>query len=147
VSPEFRLFSYLSFLYLRNNYAKRLNVKAVKDILRSPSFMREVSILLFGFAALSGLFSLLLLTSSSSDSDVLASAIGGMMQAMLYVVLAIMIRRGSVKALWAAGILFTFDTLLWFFQSSGKGLGAMIVGRGILIYVLVRYILRQRALT
>jgi hypothetical protein len=121
-------------------------MKSIKDILRSPSFMREVSILLFGFAAIGGLFSLLLLTPGNSDPDALASGVGILVQSIIYVVLGIMVRRGSVKALWVTGLIFTLDTLLIFVIPSGKGLGAMIVGRGILIYVLIRYVRRQRAL-
>jgi|SRR5687767_9960131 len=122
-------------------------MKSVTDILRSPSFMREVSILLYGFAALGGLFALLLLTLASSDPDALASGAGMLIQSIVYVVLGTMIRKGSRKALWVTGILFTLDTLLVFGLPSGKGLGAMIVGRGLLIWVLIRYIRRQRAET
>lgn len=121
-------------------------MKSIKDILRSPSFMREVSILLFGFAAIGSLFSVLLLTLGNSDSEATASGVGILVQSMIYVVLGIMIRRGSVKAIWITGLLFTLDTLLLFVLPSGKGVGAMIVGRGILIYVLIRYVRRQRAL-
>lgn len=120
-------------------------MKSVTDVLRSPSFMREVSILLFGFAALGGLFAILLLTLGNSDPDALDSGVGMLIQSIVYVVLGIMIRRGSMKALWVTGILFTLDTLLVFGLTSGKGFGAMIVGRGLLIYVLIRYIRRQRA--
>jgi len=122
-------------------------MKSVTDILRSPSFMREVSILLYGFAALGGLFALLLLTLASSDPDALASGAGMLIQSIVYVVLGTMIRKGSRKAIWVTGILFTLDTLLVFGLPSGKGLGAMIVGRGLLIWVLIRYIRRQRAET
>ena len=122
-------------------------MKSVRDILRSPSFMREVSILLYGFAALGGLFAVLLLTLANSDPDALASGAGLLIQSIVYVVLGTMIRKGSVKALWVTGILFTLDTLLVFGLPSGKGLGAMIVGRGLLIWVLIRYIRRQRAVT
>jgi hypothetical protein len=121
-------------------------MKSIKDILRSPSFMREVSILLFGFAAIGGLFSMLLLTLGHSDPDALASGVGILVQSIIYIVLGLMIRRGSVKALWITGVLFALDTLLIFAFPSGKGLGAMIVGRGILIYVLIRYVRRQRAI-
>ena len=110
--------------------------------------MREVSILLFGFAALGGLFSLLLLTVGNSDPEALTSGVGMLVQSIVYVTLGIMIRRGSVKALWVTGVLFTLDTLLVFIlPSSGKGLIAMLFWRGVLIYLLVRYVRRQRALS
>jgi hypothetical protein len=66
-------------------------------------------------------------------------------QSIVYVVLGIMIRRGSAKALWVTGVLFTLDTSLIFVLPYGNGLGAMILWRGILIFMLVRYIRRQRA--
>ena len=119
-------------------------MKSIKDILRSPSFMREVSILLFGFAAVGGLVSVLLLTLSKSEPDV-TSGVGFLVQSIIYLVLGIMVRRGSLKALWVTGLLFTLDTLLVFVMGSGKELGAMIVWRGILIYLLIRYVRRQRA--
>jgi hypothetical protein len=121
-------------------------MKSVKDILRSPEFMWQVSVLLFGLAVLSALFAAVLLVSSRLDPDTLAVALGLLIQTAIYVVLGIMIRRGSIKALWAAGILFTLDTLLAFVLPATSGLGAMIVGRGLLIYVLIRYVRKQRAL-
>jgi len=119
-------------------------MKPIKDILRSARFMREVSLLLFFFAGLSALSGVLLLGRASSDADVLASAIGEIVQALIYAILGIMIRRGSIKALWIAGVLFVLDTLFILLQPSGKGLGVAVVSRGILIYVLIRYIRRER---
>ena len=121
-------------------------MKSIKDILRSPNFMREVSILLFGFAAIGGLFSLLLLALGNSNPEALATGFGMLLQSIIYLVLGIMIRRGSVKALWVTGVLFTLDTLLVFVLPFAHGLGAMLVGRGLLICVLVRYIRKQRRL-
>ncbi len=120
-------------------------MKSIKAILRSPNFMREVSILLFGFAAVAGLFSMVLLTRGNSAPEALASGVLMLAQSIVYVALGIMIRRGFVKALWLTGILFTLDTSLIFVLPYGKGLGAMILWRGILIFMLVRYIRRQRA--
>src|SRR5688500_3548705 len=98
-------------------------MKPVRDILRSPSFMREVSILLYGFASLGGLIALILLTLGHSEPDAVASGVGMLIQSTVYVVLGVMIRRGSLKALWVTGILFTLDTLLLFGLPSGTGLG------------------------
>ena len=105
--------------------------------------MREVSLLLFFFAGLSFLVGALLLSAAKSP-EVMVSAVGSIVQAIVYVVLAIMIRRGSVKALWLAGALFVLDTVLLLFQPSGKGLGLAVVSRGILICVLIRYVRRER---
>lgn len=122
-------------------------MKPIKEILVSPGFMREVSILLFGFAAISGLYALALLAAGGSNPEALDLGIGMLVQAVAYAVLGAMIRRRSVKALWVAGVLFFLDTLLALVMpSSGKGLVTMILFRGFLIYLLVRYIRRQRAL-
>lgn len=121
-------------------------MKPVRDILRLPSFMREVSILLFGLAALGGLFAILLLALGNLDPDALALGVGTLIQSIVYVVLGIMIRRGSLKALWVTGMLFILDTLLVFVLPFGEGLGAVIAGRGILIYLLFRFVRRQRTL-
>lgn len=119
-------------------------MKSFKAILQSPAFMREVSILFIGLAALSVIFSILLFAGSNGDPNALSLAVAFLLQAIIYVVLGIMIRRGSVKALWAAGILFTLDTLLSFLYATGTGLVTMILGRGLLIYLMVRYVLKQR---
>ena len=58
-----------------------------------------------------------------------------------------MTRRGSVKALWAALILFTLDTLLTLVLASGRELVTLVLGRGLLIYLMIRYVLKQRRLT
>ena len=122
-------------------------MKPIKDILHSPAFMREVSILFIGLAALSVVFSMPLFAGSNGDPDALSLAVAFLLQVIIYVVLGIMIRRGSVKALWAAGILFTLDTLLLFLYATGSGFVTMILGRGFLIYLMVRYVLKQRRLT
>ena len=122
-------------------------MKPIKEILRSPAFMREVSILFIGLAALSVVFSLLLFTGSKGDPQALSLAGGFLLQAIIYVVLGIMIRRGSVKALWVAGILFIFDTLLSFLYTTGTGFVTMFLGRGLLIYLMVNFVLKQRRLT
>ncbi len=119
-------------------------MKSFKAILQSPAFMREVSILFIGLAALSVIFSILLFAGSNGDPNALSLAVAFLLQAIIYVVLGIMIRRGSVKALWAAGILFTLDTLLSFLYATGTGLVTMILGRGLLIYLMVSYVLKQR---
>lgn len=122
-------------------------MKSVGEILRSPGFKREVSLLLFFFAAFSGLYSVIILGGRPSDPDVLAIGVATFIQAILNLVLAIMIRRGSNKALCAAGTLFGLDTLLMFFSPFGQGLAAMLLWRGILVYMLVRYIRKQRVVT
>jgi hypothetical protein len=119
-------------------------MKSVKDILRSSDFMRQVSTLLLGFGALSGIFAFVLLIAGNKDAESLSLTIGLLFQTIIYVALGLLTRRGSTKALWAAGILFTMDTLLAFVMSWEPGLGGMIIGRGLLIYILIRYVRRQR---
>lgn len=122
-------------------------MKSIRDILRSPGFMREVSVLFIGLAALSGLFSLLLFAGSKADPEALSLAPGFLLQAIIYVALGIMIRRGSIKALWAALILLTLDTLLTFVMATGREMVPLVLGRGLLIYLMIRFVLKQRRLT
>ena len=121
-------------------------MKPIKEILTSKAFMREVSVLLFGFAAIGGLFFVVLLGSGKVDIDTLSILVALLVQTIIYVVLGILIRKGSVKALWAAGILFTLDTLLMFVFPGGTNPAMMILARGLLIFLLVRYVWRQRAI-
>jgi len=93
------------------------------------------------------MFSLLLFAGSSADPNALSLAVGFLLQAIIYVLLGIMVRRGSVKALCAAGILFTLDTLLSMFYATGSAFVTMILGRGLLIFLMIRYVLKQRRLT
>ena|GEM_PF-1987581 len=133
-----------AFLALDVQTNERFAVKTLNDILHSPRFMREVSLLLFFFAALSFLVGVLLIEGWNSEPEIVGVAVGSMLQALLYVVLGVLIRKGSVKALWIAGVLFLLDTAFQFLQPSGMGLGTAIVNRAILIYVLIRYIRRER---
>lgn len=121
-------------------------MRSFKEILRSPAFMREVSILFIGLAALSIVFSLLLFIGSNGDLEAVSLAAGFLLQAIIYVALGFMIRRGSVKALWVAGILFILDTVLSFLYATGSGFVTLILGRSLLIYLLVNYVLKQRRL-
>ena len=57
-------------------------MKSIKDIMRSPGFMGEVSILFIGLAALNGLFSLLLFAGSNADPDALSLAAAFLLQAI-----------------------------------------------------------------
>jgi hypothetical protein len=115
-------------------------LKPVKEILYSPRFLREISFLLFFFAAFSALFGLVPLIAGGSEPDALLISIGSFVQAIIYSVLAIFIRRGSIIALWIAGALFVLDTILQLLQPT-----AALVARGLLIFVLISYIKRARA--
>jgi len=119
-------------------------VKPLKKILRSRRFMREVSLLLFFFAGLSFLVGILLMRAANTEPEVVPVALGSLVQSLVYAVLGVMIRRGSVIALSITGVLFVLDTMFLLLQPSGKFLAAPIVSRGILIYVLIRYIRRER---
>ena len=121
------------------------SVKSLREVFSSPRFFREVSILLFGFAAITTLVSILLLGSRSSEPEILILAASGFVQAIIYVTLGIFVRRGSRIALWITGVIFVIDTFLLLAQPSGKSAGAGVVTRGILIFVIVRYIKRERA--
>ena|SRR5688500_9659698 len=119
-------------------------MKPVKDILRSPRFMNEVSHLLFVLAVLSGLLALLLFTSAQGDLEVLAFAIASLLQGILQAAFAFMIRRGSITALWAFGVFFVLDSLLILTQPIGSGIGGALLARVLLIGILVRYVRRER---
>lgn len=114
-------------------------MKSIKDILYSPRFLREVSQLLFFFAAFSALIGFGTLMAADSQLELLAVAIGGILQAIIYTVLAIFIRRGSTVALWIAGVLFLLDTILQLLHPTPA-----LVGRGLLIYILIRYVRQAR---
>jgi hypothetical protein len=121
-------------------------VKPIGEVLRSPRFQKEVSLLLFFFAAISAIFATVLITAAApSDEAAVAYALAGVVQAIVYAGLAMLIRRGSVKALMFTAVLFALDTLLILFGSSWEGVGGMLVTRVILIFVLVRYIRRERS--
>ena len=122
-------------------------MKPINEILSSPGFMREVYVLLFGFAAITGLFFVVLLGSGKTDIDTLSILVALLVQTIIYVVLGTLIRKGSLKALWAAGILFTLDTLLMFVFPDETNLAIVIFARAFLIFLLVRYVRRQRAIT
>jgi hypothetical protein len=62
-------------------------LKTIKNILYSPRFLREVSSLLFFFAALSALIGVVALISSQPDVELLAMGIGGLLQGIVYAVL------------------------------------------------------------
>ena len=119
-------------------------MKSLREILGSQDFKREISLLLFFFAAVSALFALLLIAPAASNTETLVDCVTLFVLALIYAGLAIPIRRGSNKALIAAGILFSLDTLLIFVTPPERGIAGMIVSRGLLIAVLVRYIRRQR---
>ena len=117
--------------------------RSIKEILYSPQFLREVSWLLFVFAALNCIFGILFVWSAPLEPEALALASGSFLLALVYVVLAIFIRRGSIKTLWIAIILFAVDTIFLLMQPSG-GLGIGIVARILLLGVLISYIRRER---
>jgi hypothetical protein len=118
-------------------------MKSIREILRSSGFMREVSILLFGFAAIGGLVAVLFITMGSSNHEAVASGLVMLAQVLIYIVLAIFIRRGSIKALWVAGAFFVLDTIAILAFPVGS-LGGAIFWRALLIIFIIRYIIKQR---
>jgi hypothetical protein len=113
-------------------------------VLRSPRFHREISSLLFFFAALSAIYFVLLFAAGTVEEEALALAIANLVTTIGYVVLAILIRRGSVKALVFTGILFAVNLVMILFGPSWEGVPGAIVGYGLLTFVLIRYVRRER---
>jgi hypothetical protein len=121
-----------------------LDVTSIKEILYSRRFMREVSLLLFFFAAVGALIAGLSFAAGPSDPEILAVVVTGLIQVIIYAFLGVMLRRGSIIALWIAGVLFILDTLAVLLQPSGKVLGFTLVSRVLLVSVLFRYVQRER---
>jgi hypothetical protein len=119
-------------------------LKPIREVLSSPRFQREVSLLLFFFAAVSAIYSLFLFAAGPSEEPALALAVSSLVQTIVYVVLAVLIRRGSVKALIITGLLFAADTLFTLFGPSWEDARGMLIARGLLIFVLIRYVRRER---
>lgn len=118
--------------------------RSVKEILLSPEFKREVSILLFAFAAINALISLLLFSGGQSDAETLATGGAILILAILYAVFATLIRRGSNVALVLVGIFFAVDTALLFVPTGERGSAVALLARGALIVFVVKWIRKQR---
>jgi hypothetical protein len=97
-------------------------------------------VLLFIFAAWNALFCLVLFAARRGDEASPSGAIVYALQAIIYIVLAIFIRRGSVTVLMFTGLLFVVDTALTFFGPSWADARAVVIGRGLLLIVLYRFI-------
>lgn len=119
-------------------------LKPIREVLRSPRFQKEIAILLTAFAVFQAIVAVLLFVGGRSESDNLFIVITALMQAIVYAVLAILIRFGSVSALVFTGILFTADTLLVLFGPSWEAARGVLIARILLIVVLVRFIKRER---
>lgn len=120
-------------------------VKPIREVLRSPRFQKEIAVLLTAFAIFQTAVAVILFVGRRSDPENLFMVIAALMSAIVYVVLAILIRFGSVGALVFTGILFTADTLLTLFGPSGQGgVPAALFWRGFLIVLLIRFIQRER---
>ena len=118
-------------------------LKPISEVLRSPRFQKEVSLLLFFFAAVSAIYSLFLFAASDSE-EVLVMAVATLIGTIVYVVLAILIRRGSVKVLVFTGFLFAANLVLTLFGPSWEDAKGMLLAYGLLTVVLVRFIRRER---
>ena len=106
--------------------------------------MREVSQLLFVFAGIAAFVAVLSFMNARGDLEVLSVAVGFVILSILYVVLALMIRRGSIIALWIAGVFFAVDTLLILTVPVGQGLAIGLFARILLIVMFVRLVRRER---
>jgi Na+/proline symporter len=122
-------------------------MKSIGDILKSSDFKREVSLLLFFFAALNGLISAIIFMGRPSDPEVLIFGIVGFIQAFIYFVFGLMIRRGSNRALLVCGVLFGLDTLLLFFFPLEQGTAKQLIARAFLAFFLIRYVRKQRLMS
>lgn len=71
-------------------------------------------------------------------------AVAMLVQTIVYVVLAILIRRGSVKTLVFTGFLFVANLVLTLFGPSWEDARGLLIGYGLLIVVLARFIRRER---
>lgn len=119
-------------------------LKPWNEVVRSRRFKKEISLLLFFFSAVEAIFSAFALAGGVSRPEVLFTAISGLMIAIVYAVLAILIRHGSISALVFTGILFAADTLFALFGPSWEAARGMLLARGLLIVVLYQFIKRER---
>ena len=118
-------------------------LKPISEVLRSPRFQKEVALLLFFFAAVSALSSLFLFAAHDSE-EAFAMAVALMIQTIICVILAILIRRGSVKVLVFTGFLFAANILFALFGESWEDAKGILIPSGLLIIVLIRFIRRER---
>lgn len=118
-------------------------MRSIWDVVRSRRFQREVSVLLFIFAAGNALFCVVLFAARGAG-DAPSSAIVYGLQAVIYLVLGILIRRGSATVLLLTGLLFAIDTILTLFGPSWADARAVFIGRGLLLLVLYRFVRRER---
>ena len=71
-------------------------------------------------------------------------AVATLIGTIVYVVLAILIRRGSVKVLVFTGFLFAANLVLTLFGPSWEDAKGMLLAYGLLTVVLIRFIRRER---
>ena len=119
-------------------------LKPISEVLRSARFQREISLLLFFFAAISGIYTIILFAASTTNETAPALAVGYLVETLLYVGLAILIRRGSIKALVFTGVLIVANILLTLFGPSWENARGILIGHGLLLIVLIRYVRRER---
>ena len=118
-------------------------LKPISAVLRSPRFQKEVALLLFVYAAISAIYALFLFAANNSE-EALAMAVALVIQTIVCVVLAILIRRGSVKTLVFTGFLFAANIVFALFGSSWEDAKGILIPSGLLMIVLVRFIRRER---
>ena len=114
-------------------------MRSIKEIVTSPRFMREISFLLFVFAAFSAVVGVVAITRDPMEPEMLTFGISNIVVAAINAILAFLIRRGLVFALWIAAALFVLDTSFQLLEPSGA-----LVFRFMLIAILIRYIRRER---
>jgi hypothetical protein len=118
-------------------------LKPISEVLRSPRFQKEVALLLFVYAAISAIYALFLFAANNSE-EALVMAVALVIQTIVCVVLAILIRRGSVATLVFTGFLFAANIVFALFGSSWEDAKGILIPSGLLMIVLVRFIRRER---
>jgi hypothetical protein len=84
---------------------------SIKQTMTSSGFMRDVSGLLLFLAGITAIVGIAALFSRRSNPNQVSYVVGVLLGVVIYVVLAIKIRRGSVPALITAGVLYSLDSL------------------------------------
>lgn len=118
---------------------------SLKEILHSKEFLREISNLCFFFAGFNFLIGLIAVVAAGQKTLLNENFIGGIFVALIFVALGWFMRRGSRVAFWLFVGLIALDSILLVLMPETLTMGA-IIGRVILIFFIVRNVLRRRAI-
>ncbi len=118
---------------------------SLKEILHSKDFLREISYLCFFFAGVNFVLGVIAFAAAGQKTLLNENFIGGIFIALIFIVLGWFMRRGSRVAFWLFVGLILLDSGLLVLMPETLTLGA-IVGRVILIFFIVRNLIRRRAI-